>query len=91
MDEEQQTHLGKTKAQLIGSYRRVTKNTKITIKFNDQIIEQVHSAKLLGIHIFSNLIWEERYNYICKNISQKIGVLKYIRDYVKFDILKMAS
>ncbi len=44
-------HLGKTKAQLIGSYRRVTKNTKITVKFNDQIIEQVHSAKLLGIHI----------------------------------------
>ncbi len=31
--------LGKTKAQLIGSYRRVTKNTKITVKFNGQIIE----------------------------------------------------
>ncbi len=33
-------HLGKTKAQLIGSYRRVTKITKITVKFNGQIIEQ---------------------------------------------------
>ncbi len=32
---------------------------------------------------------EEYYNYICKKISQKIGVLKYIRDYVKFDILEM--
>ncbi len=31
---------------------------------------------------------EEHYNYICKKISQKIGVLKYVRDYVKFDILK---
>ncbi len=27
-------HLGKTKAQLIRSYRRVTKNTKITLKFS---------------------------------------------------------
>ncbi len=82
-------HLGKNKAQLIGSYRRVTKNAKITVKFKGQIIEQVHSAKLLGIHIDSNLTWEEHYNCICKKISQKIGVLKYARDYVKFDILKM--
>ncbi len=80
-------HLGKTKAQLIGLYHRVTKNTTITVKYNDQIIEQVHSAKLLGIHIDSNLTWEERYNYISKKISQKLGLLKYIRDYVKFDIL----
>ncbi len=57
--------MGKTKAQLIISYCRVTKNTKITVKFNDKIIEQVHSAKLLGIHIYSNLKMEEHYNYIC--------------------------
>ncbi len=81
-------HLGMTKAQLIGSYCRVTKNTKITVKCNDQIIEQVYSAILLGIHIDSNLTCDEPYNYICKKISQKIGILKYIGDYVKFDILK---
>ncbi len=57
-------HLGKRKAQLIGSYCRVTTNTKITVKSNVQIIEQVHPAKLLGIHIDSNLTWEEHYNYI---------------------------
>ncbi len=39
-------HLGKTKAQLIGLYGCVTKNTQITVKFNDQIIEQILSAKL---------------------------------------------
>ncbi len=82
-------HLGKTKALLIDSYRRVIKKTKIPVKFNGQIIEQVHSAKLLDIHIDSNLTWEEHYNNISKNISQKIEVLKYVRDYVKFDILKM--
>ncbi len=65
-------HLDKTKPQLIGSYRRATKNTKITVKCNDQLIEQVHSAKLLGIHIDSNHTWEEHYNCICKKISQKI-------------------
>ncbi len=44
-------HMDKTKGQLIGSYCCVTKKTKITVQFNGQIIEQVHSAKLLGIHI----------------------------------------
>ncbi len=34
------------KAQLIGSYRHVTKNNKIKVKYNDQFIEQVNSAKL---------------------------------------------
>ncbi len=82
-------HLGKTKVQLIGSYKRVTKNTNVTVKYENQILEQVSSAKLLGIHIDSNLTWQDQYNYICKKISQKIGVLKRIRDYVNIDILKM--
>ncbi len=38
-------------------------NTNIKVKYNDQTIEQVHSAKLLGIHIDSNLTHEE-YNSI---------------------------
>ncbi len=58
-------HLGKTKEQLIGSYRRFTKNTKIIVKFNGQIIEQEHSANLLRVHIDSNLTWQEHFNYIC--------------------------
>jgi hypothetical protein len=69
-------HLRKTKVQLIGSYRRVTKNTKVTVKCENRTLDQVSRAKLLGIHIDSNLTWQDHYNYICKKISQKIGVLK---------------
>ncbi len=82
-------HHRKTKVQLIGSYKRVTKNTNVTVKYENQILEQVSSAKLLVIHIDSNFTWQEQYNYICKKISQIIGVLKQIRDYVNIDILKM--
>ncbi len=69
-------HLGKTKVQLIGSYKRVTKNTNVTVKYENQILEQVSNAKLLGIHIDSNLTWQDQYNYICKKLSQKNGILK---------------
>ncbi len=44
--------------------------------YENHILEQVSSAKLLGIYIDSNLTWQDQYNYICKKISQKIGVLK---------------
>ncbi len=50
-------YLGKTKVQLIGSYKRVTKNTNVTGKYENQILEQVSSAKLLEMHIDSNLTW----------------------------------
>ncbi len=76
-------HLGKTNVQLIGSYKRVTKNTNVTVKYENQMLEQVRNAKLLGIYIYSNLIWQDQYNYICKKISQKNGVSKRIRDYMK--------
>ncbi len=40
-------HLGKTKVQLIGSYKRVTKNTNVTVKYENTILEQVSSTELL--------------------------------------------
>ncbi len=61
--------LCKTKVQLIGLYKRVTKNTNVTVKYENQILEQVSSAKLLGIHIDSNHTWQDQYNYTCKKIS----------------------
>ena len=69
-------HVGKTKVQLIGSYKKVTMDTKFTIEYNGQPLEQIHTAKLLGVYIDSNLTWQNHYDYICKKMSQKIGVLK---------------
>ncbi len=53
-------HLGKTKVQLIGSYKRVAKNINVTVMYENQILEQVSSAKLFGIHINSNLTWQDQ-------------------------------
>ncbi len=46
------------------------------MKYENQILEPVSSAKLLGIHIDINLTWQDQYNYICKKISQKKWHLK---------------
>ncbi len=63
---------------LIGSYKGVPKNTNVTVKYENQMLEQISSAKLLRIHIDSNLTWQDQYNYICKTISQNIAILKRI-------------
>ncbi len=57
-------HLNKTKVQLIGSYKKVTKNTNVTVKYTNLILEHLSSANLLGIHIDSNLTWQDQYNYM---------------------------
>ncbi len=49
----------------------VIKNTNVTVKYENQILEQVSSAKLLGIHIDSNLTWQDEYNYIYVKRSYK--------------------
>ncbi len=45
-------------------------------EYENQILEQVSSAKLFEIHIDSNLTWQDQYNYICKKISQNYWHLK---------------
>ncbi len=64
-------HLGKTKVQVSGSYKRVSKDTNESVKYENKILEQVSSAKLLGTNIESNITCQDQYNYICKKISQK--------------------
>jgi hypothetical protein len=66
----------------------VTKGTKIEIYYEGSTLEQVSCAKLLGIYIDSNLMWNEQYNYVCKKTSQKIGVLKKLRPIVDDYIMK---
>ncbi len=48
-------HLGNTKVQLNNSYKKVTNNTNVTVKYENQILEQGSSVKLLGIDMDSNL------------------------------------
>lgn len=82
-------HIGKTKVQLIGSYKKVNKDTKITIVYNGSTLDQVYTTKLLGIHIDSNLTWHDHFDYICKKMSQKIGVIKRLRGILDDNILKL--
>ncbi len=66
------------------------------VKVRCSVATSCETGKLvLQLMFYLNLLFQntwsyiKHYNYICKIISQKIGVLKYIRDCVKFDILKM--
>ncbi len=68
-------HPGETNVQLIMSFPRATKHSKVTKKYQNQILEQVSNAKLLGIHIDSNLTWQLNY-YIVRLYRIVIVVAK---------------
>ena len=72
-----------TKCQHIffGTHQRLSKfqteNYKVQIGGGD--VSQVRETKLLGIVFDSRLTFEAHINKLCKKISQKLGLLKYLK------------
>ena len=79
-------HVGKTKAQLIGTTRKVNSNTQLKITYQGKAVEQVSQAKLLGVQIDSNLTWAAQHDSVCKKVSQRIGILKRIRNLLPVNV-----
>ena len=71
---------GKTKAMLITGKRLPSKiNEGMTLTIKGTELELVPSPKLLGLEIDSELSFTSYVEKLCKNLSQRIGVLIKIR------------
>ena len=55
----------------------------LNLSLNGAIIEQVKSHKLSGIHINQDLHFDAQSDALCKSLSKKIGLLKYISAQLK--------
>ena len=49
-------------------------------------IEQISVTKLLGVQIDSNLNWASQFESVCRKLSQRLGILKRIRDLVPKEV-----
>ena len=81
----------KSKCMLIGARQKISKlDTKeINVDINSHILENVHVEKLLGVHIDQNLDFTSHINFICKNISSKISLLKKIKQHLSLNHRKL--
>ena len=77
----------KTKTMLISGKRLLKKmdSTTLMLNVNSAELEQVHSQKLLGVIIDSQLSFDEHIDNLCKKLTQRIAVLKKIRRYLPID------
>ena len=55
----------------------------LNLSLNGDIIEQVKSHKLPGIHINQDLHFDAQSDALRKSLSKKIGLLKHISPYLK--------
>ena len=56
---------------------------RLDVKFNDSVIEQVSSRKILGVVIDSQMNYESHIDELCKKLSKHIGLLKNISPFLK--------
>ena len=59
----------------------------LSIKINDALIDEVTSAKYLGITFDSNLTWKKHINDLCMKLSKTVGLLAKVRHFVNSNIL----
>ena len=81
-------NMTKTEFMLIASRQKLSQFTESpSLTINENAIEQVTSAKSLGVYVDQNINWECHIENISKKIACAIGAIKRIRHLTPFNIL----
>jgi len=76
----------KTKAMVIASKRKLSEIPEdLNITINESIIKTIKSEKLLGVVFDQNLSWSDHIDYVCKKITQRLGILRRIKHYLTLE------
>ena len=77
----------KTKSMLVTGKRLVKKieYSTLQLRLKSSELSQVHSHKLLGVTIDSQLSFDQHVDDLCKRLAQRIAVLRKIRRSVSLD------
>ena len=82
-------NIDKCQFMLIGTYQSLRKIPELNIYIDDQHVQQVSSAKYLGMLIDSTLKWDLHIDNMVKKISAKIAILRSLRKIVPVETLKL--
>jgi hypothetical protein len=75
---------------LIGTKHMLVKCRKICNEINNDVLETVDVAKLLGVNIDFSLSWSYSIDILTKKISKKLGVLRRLKSFMSsFALLKV--
>ena len=77
----------KTNTMLLSSMKHKFRATKLDMKVDDTVLEQVEEIKYLGLVIDSHLTWKSHISSLCKKISPKLGALARLSHILNKDTL----
>ena len=81
-------NMTKTEFMLIASRQKLSQFTESpSLTINEIAIEQVTSAKSLGVYVDQNINWECHIENISEKIACAIGAIKRIRNLTPFNVL----
>ena len=81
-------NMTKTEFMLIASRQKLSQFTESpSLAINENAIEQVTSAKSLGVYVDQNINWECHIENVSKKIACAIGAIKRIRHLTPFNVL----
>lgn len=76
-------NLNKTKIIQFQTYQ--SNFQKLSIKYEDNILEQVVNTKFLGIIVDQNCNWKSHINYVCDKLDKFVYAIKRLRSTVSVD------
>merc|ERR1739840_50068 len=88
IDNKLSLHLGKTEAILFGSKRKLRKVTTFAVKCDNEIIQNVHSVKYLGIQLDEDLAGESIVKETIKKANSRLRFLYRCKDLLNFEARK---
>ena len=71
IDNKMWINILKTFLMLLGTRYNISRNEEIHIYLDNQMTENVHNQKLLGIYINNTLNWDKQVDFVCLNVSKK--------------------
>ena len=71
-------HPMKTKCMVIGSRHKLKSASKLDLRINDTLLENVTFQKILGVYIDNTLNWHTQIDYVCKKLNIKLLYLNVL-------------
>lgn len=67
-------NISKTKSIVMGTRHRLSSNPKLDLMLCNSTVQQVESAKLLGVMLDCTLSWSHHINYIVTKMGRAVGI-----------------
>ncbi len=84
-------NVDKTKFMIFGSNVILERFQNIQLIYGNNIIERVDEFKYLGVKLDSNLSWSAHVDYLCKNISKRIGIIRRVKHFLPHETIVLLS